>query len=426
MTALLGGALGGETAPWEDDMRTWTLASLLAITLGSPSAFALQMCTDAAACASTETCHGGYCLPKTAQCKSDADCAAHQACDMTCPHGGWASGGSGTATSGSTGTGTSTDAPKEGESGSGGGEAPAPGDDGGSGSSGAMPEDATSNSPPCPTDVGICVVKFEKVKPTAACQALCNAAATCDLGDTSSGSSEPPQSTEPLPAPDADGGSSSGGGSSGSSGSGGGSDDAPDGGSSGAPIPSDGGSSGGTDDEADGGGATDPGGEVPVDDGKEDGASDQEACLMMCSVLELEGIAQNEMKALGTCVEANKAGGCEAIEKNCATQSEAAEKAVNAQEDKLEIAMAGFGGMSGSDSGGDSKAGGEANQETGGGGGGGTSNTAGNADDGATSGGGTSGGAGSAGCTASPVAGGNGLALVLLALGALLFRRRLA
>lgn len=398
-------------------MRLWSLMTALALTCAAPSAFALTMCTDASKCETNEACHGGYCLPKASQCTSDAGCKPHQVCDMTCPHGGWASGSTGTATSGSTGSGepsSSEDKAGSGSSGSGesgSGAMPEPSDGG--------PDNGTSEqSPPCPTDVGICVVKMDKIQPTTACIALCDAAAACNLGG-GSGGSEPPKTTEPAPAPGTDGDSADGGssdegssGSSGSGSSGSGGADTPDGGSSGAPMPID-----------------DKDGSEP-EDVPDNGTDDKESCLAMCSVLELEGIGKAEMAALGACVEANKAGGCGQIESNCTTQAEAAEKAIEADEDKLELVMAGFGGTSPEASGGGSTSKDVGTGVPEQGGGTGSSNTAGGGDSGAgssdaQSGSGTAAGdATSAGCTAAPVGQNGGFGLVLLALVALLWRRR--
>ncbi|MCO4761917.1 MAG: hypothetical protein KC502_10460 [Myxococcales bacterium] len=427
----------------------WTLSvallcSAAVITTASPAS-ALSSCGKDSDCKTAgDVCHGGTCLPKTKQCKADTDCSSHEACDMTCPHGGSATSTTvsvppsetGTATDGEGQSGSddskSEDGEEAGGSGSSGSASSGSGSASGSGGSASSGDGGgTSSVKACPKEVGVCVASIKKVKADAQCQSFCAAAAKCGGmtgGSSSSSSSGGTATPSPTPAPDTEGSSGS---------------DATDtppssGAGSGATPPSSGGA-----DDANG----DDDGEPSSDGEKKDADADKKApdgeatdtkttvdtgaCEFMCAVIKLEKVAESEFQAAVKCVTDNASKTCNDIEKTCDKEFDAVDDAMKKDGDKLQVALAGgFGGSEASLSG--TARNNEDDKSTGG------TNTSGDGGQPASSeaagngaaagaGGATGSAAASGGCTAgfAPRNGATGLMIVFMLLcGAVLLRRQ--
>ncbi len=306
-------------------------AAALVLLLQPDRAAALTSCSNDAECKAESVCHGGTCVPKAQQCKDDGGCKAHQRCDFTCPHGAWATGGGtvsvepapdGGSSNGSSSGSSGSSSSGSGSSGSSGDAEKVPA---GSGESGGGAPEQGKESPPCPKEVGICVVDVAKVKPSAACEALCKVAGQC--GGMGEGTSSSPPSTGAGGAP-APGGQDG--------------DESKEGGSSGF-APGKEGEGGGSDDSGEAG-ATDEGDKAKEPTPEEIAAS-TEACATMCTIWELEAVAKAELAAVQTCVAGLADKTCDAIEKGCAKEGDAMEAAMEAAQDALELVLASYGGQ---------------------------------------------------------------------------------
>ncbi|HAN30301.1 MAG TPA: hypothetical protein DCQ06_01765 [Myxococcales bacterium] len=313
-------------------MKLFSLIGLvLALSLTSLSASALDSCSESKACKSDAyTCHAGVCIPKASICKDDAGCASHQVCDKTCPHSGGVTSISvpidGDSTDASNGSGGSGSSGSSGGSGS-------DGDDDSASSEGNSDKDASEpgtpstgvigEGPKCPEDVGVCVVSFNKVTTSKTCETICKALLPCDSFGSSSGSSTSPG--EPLP--DAPG------------------TDAP------TPTPGSDDDDDATDDDEDGAedpkdALPEPGGSGEPVEGKDDVEADMQSCVKTCAVLELEVIATKEVKALADCITGLANQTCEMIENTCSSKNDAIEKKLDDAEEQLEVVLAGGFGAS--------------------------------------------------------------------------------
>lgn len=326
-----------------------SLATVVCAVAAWPTAgWTLEFCDAKTTCKTGTTCHAGLCIPDAILCKADSGCAAHEVCDFSCPHGGVTtvsvpapdtpSSGSGSSGSGSSGSGSSG----SGSSGSGSsGSTPA-----GTGSADAKTTD--SSGPSCPKDVGVCMVKFAKVKIDDGCQKLCDVAAKCDgLGGSSSSppsagsgsSSTPGAEPKPTPLPKSGGGGDDSGGDDGDGGSDDDDSDTPPDPKGDSPTPS----------------PTPVPGPDKKGDAEDGGAANNktetEMCAVMCSVFKLDKVAVAELQAATTCALAAAAGGgeCKSIEDKCEAEFAAAGKAIQADELLMLKLGGGFGASDHSD-----------------------------------------------------------------------------
>lgn len=322
---------------------TTAAAAACAMALGAGTASAAAWCKAKPVCSkSTDTCHGGFCVPTAKLCTNDAACKSFQKCSFSCPTVG---GGSSTE--------PSPPKPSQ-DGGSSGASADAASSD--AGSSGApMPPDAASDKkvpapadasdpppvpdggqtdssgpidpPPanCPKSPGVCVADPVKVTPQPGCEAFCKAVLACDLGGGSSsgsgGTGTDDAGSAPTPSKDA-------GGSSGDS-------------AGFAPKPpADG---GGSDDQAfmPDAQASDGGSPLPPDGGP-GGGGDLKSCVFMCSVWKLEQVAPIELVTLEKCV-ATTVGQCKDMNAKC----ESALMAFTTKAIEDDSWMLGLGGMMG-------------------------------------------------------------------------------
>ena len=384
---------------------TMMLGALLTLTAWSTDASALDFCPDGSGCKAGEVCHGGVCLPAAMICTSDANCAAYEKCDFSCPHGGSTNsttvdtsppsqgeGGSGSS-DGSEG-GADFKAPAEGESDGDvppeGGEAKKPG--------AAEPEPPVEST--CPKDKGVCIVATAQIVVDASCKSFCAVASKCGFESKVSGGSStgnatpgvPPTSTTPAPDPDGDDG----------------------GGSAGAPANPDDSKDPEAPDQAP---PDNENTEVPVDEpGDKLIAADNQACETLCMVWKYKKVAEKELTAVMQCLAANEAKTCDEIDKGCESEGKAFVDAIK-DDETVGLAMGGgFGWASGSNSdapAADPKVTGDSGQPVGA-----NQESAGQYSP-----------AGAAGCTAAavPVSQGGAMAFIFLVLaGVLALRRRMA
>lgn len=282
------------------------LATALITTLWTATAFAGGYCDDKTPCPTGEVCMAGLCIPEARLCQTDASCTSWQKCDFTCPWLGQSTGGSTGTGSVDAGTAVSVDATM-----SDGGEAgkQMPAQDAGSGADPMpYPDDARGYSdieydvpPPasCPTTTGVCVVEPTKVALQDGCMAFCSAMLACGGSSTTSVDVDG-GSTEPQPAPDASAGFA-------------------------PPYPADAGAS------SDGGSGVyynpDAADQLPPDVTTVPTEADLTQCVLFCSVIKLEKVAQPEFSAFEKCVAEFPA--CDTMKANCADESSAFEAAMS-------------------------------------------------------------------------------------------------